>query len=113
MKTGEGVIRESDGACIPDDLCNKDYREYREWLDEGNEPAPYIEPSINLKKIACADIDAKANDLIEWGGLSENEKTAIDAERVRAKADIKNVADTPNAKAEIDAIVSAIAWLTD
>ncbi len=36
--TGEdyGVIRESDGAFIPPNLDNSDYKEYLIWLEEQN-----------------------------------------------------------------------------
>ena len=30
------IQRTSDGAYIPEDLNNKDYVEYKEWVDEGN-----------------------------------------------------------------------------
>ena len=33
---GEQIQRTSDGAYIPEDLNNKDYVEYKEWVDEGN-----------------------------------------------------------------------------
>ena len=36
---GEAIKRLEDGAFIPKDEANRDYREYLEWLDEGNEPA--------------------------------------------------------------------------
>lgn len=34
------VIRDEDGACIPFDEGNRDYREYLKWLEEGNTPNP-------------------------------------------------------------------------
>lgn len=37
--TGNGiVIRVSDGAIIPDDADNTDYKEYLEWVELGNSP---------------------------------------------------------------------------
>jgi len=35
-----GVIRASDGASIPESVENRDWREYLEWVDEGNTPTP-------------------------------------------------------------------------
>ena len=41
----KGVIRrDEDGAAIPFDPANVDYQAYLAWLDEGNEPDPYIPP---------------------------------------------------------------------
>jgi len=34
------IIRISDGACIPFDINNIDYKEYLKWLEEGNVPLP-------------------------------------------------------------------------
>jgi hypothetical protein len=38
----QGVIREADGAIIPNDLRNADYQAYLAWLDTGGTPDPYI-----------------------------------------------------------------------
>jgi hypothetical protein len=38
-----GVIRLSDGACIPNDPKNRDYAEYSEWINAGNIPDPINE----------------------------------------------------------------------
>ena len=34
----KNVIRKSDGAAIPFDDENKDYQEYKAWVDAGNTP---------------------------------------------------------------------------
>lgn len=38
------IRRLSDGASIPKDTGNRDYREYLEWLEAGNTPFPAYTP---------------------------------------------------------------------
>ena len=44
LTTGTSIIRLSDGAFIPNDPGNTDYREYLDWLEAGNTPEPAPEP---------------------------------------------------------------------
>lgn len=40
-------VRRSDGACIPDNMDNLDWRQYQEWLADGNIPEPqYTEQEL-------------------------------------------------------------------
>lgn len=40
------IKRDEDGAFIPFDPDNVDYRAFLEWLYEGNEPTPYTPPEV-------------------------------------------------------------------
>jgi hypothetical protein len=44
LTTGTSIIRLSDGAFIPNDPGNRDYREYLEYLEAGNTPEPAPAP---------------------------------------------------------------------
>jgi hypothetical protein len=41
----QGILRTSDGGCIPIDSDNNDYMAYLTWLSEGNTPEPLDEPA--------------------------------------------------------------------
>ena len=73
------VQRTSDGAFIPFDDANTDYRAYKAWLDEGNQPnppkgdpTPPIEtpppPDIVEVNAQVQDIDARLSALEEHMG---------------------------------------------
>lgn len=40
------VIRESDGACIPEDTNNTDYKEVLKWVEAGNSLPDVDEASL-------------------------------------------------------------------
>ena len=40
----DAVIRNSDGAFIPNDEGNRDWIEYQAWLEGGGVPDPYMPP---------------------------------------------------------------------
>lgn len=44
LTNSQSVIRDADGACIPFDEANTDYRAYLAWIEEGYEPNPYVAP---------------------------------------------------------------------
>ena len=73
------IVRDADQAHIPFDDGNRDYQEYKAWLDEGNEPkppvgvpAPPVEtpppPDINEVNAQVQDIDARLSALEESMG---------------------------------------------
>jgi len=40
------ILRLEDNASIPPDPANRDYREYLDWIDAGNEPEPAPVPPV-------------------------------------------------------------------
>jgi hypothetical protein len=44
LTTSTSIKRLSDGAFIPNDPGNRDYRDYLDWLDAGNTPEPAPAP---------------------------------------------------------------------
>lgn len=65
-----GVLRISDGASIPNDPANRDWREYRDWLARGNTPLP-VDPEPPRQKRLTAE--ALASLLISKGLVAQNE----------------------------------------
>jgi hypothetical protein len=44
LTSGDTIVRLADNAYIPQAPGNRDYAEYLEWLEAGNEPLPAPEP---------------------------------------------------------------------
>ena len=44
LTSGDTIVRLSDNAFIPNDPGNRDYREYLQWIEEGNTPLPAPSP---------------------------------------------------------------------
>ena len=45
-ETDAMVLRTADGACIPNDMANRDWVEYQDWLKAGGVPDPYVPPPV-------------------------------------------------------------------
>jgi hypothetical protein len=87
------MILRSDGAGIPTDPANRDYREYLEWLDAGNTPTPYTPPAPTAESIR-----SQRNTLLaetDWMALSDNTLTPEWAAYRQALRDITEQAGFP------------------
>lgn len=51
----DAVLRIEDGAMLPCDPSNRDYHQYLEWLDEGNEPEP-APPKTCVEAVAAREL---------------------------------------------------------
>jgi hypothetical protein len=46
-----GIVRDSDGAFIPQDQGNSDYQAYLQWVSLGNTAAPYSSPAPTAEQL--------------------------------------------------------------
>jgi len=56
LTNSNSVWREADGAFIPEDSRNRDYREYREWVSQGRVPDPADPPPDNSSQHECNNL---------------------------------------------------------
>lgn len=95
-----GVLRTSDGAQIPNDANNRDWRDYQAWLVLGNVPDA-IDPSF-----ATAQAQ-QAQDAANRAAAKADATVALLASKTPAQIDayiVANVVDLPSAKAVIRAL---------
>ena len=74
-KNGEGVIRTSDNAHIPEDMGNRHWKKYQEWLAEGNAPDPAMD-LIERRDARKLEIEVEANNLID-AQVSDNPRKQL------------------------------------
>lgn len=60
---GDGGVLRSDGASIPNDDANRDWKEYQEWLAQGNTPDPEFTESELTAKATAEEISNLKADL--------------------------------------------------
>ncbi len=52
-----GDVQRSDGAVIPNNPANRDWRKYQAWVDRGNTPEPMAEPQELLPNPLIVEIE--------------------------------------------------------
>jgi len=72
-----GVIRTSDNASIPNDDGNRDWREYLEWLADGNTPDPIPEMMVDPNIAETETIKLAAKNKLVSLGLTEPEAATV------------------------------------
>jgi RNA polymerase-interacting CarD/CdnL/TRCF family regulator len=65
LSDNAAIRRLTDGACIPPDHANRDYREYLEWLSKGNTPEPAYTPEELAEKQRAEDAAAQEKLIVE------------------------------------------------
>lgn len=67
LTANSSILRQADGASIPADPLNSDYREFIAWVEAGNTPEPYVPPALTVADYITATqahLDACAQ---AWG----------------------------------------------
>jgi hypothetical protein len=68
MATDQSVTRTVDGACIPNDMANRDWEEYQRWLSDGGVPDPYVptpepEPEPDPQNLVLLDHENRIREI--------------------------------------------------
>lgn len=75
LTAGGAVLRASDGACIPPDALNNDYRQYQAWRASGGAPDPVVALPQPFAPLQARQLRRA---LLDLGRLADVDK-AIDA----------------------------------
>lgn len=89
-----GVMRISDGASIPPDISNSDWRNYQKWLSLGNSPLPKDLPPQPTKDELDAKESKEYAKLISLKGMSPSEVQAWVDSNINTLADVKDALKT-------------------
>ena len=104
LTNSETIIGLPDNACIPNDPRNSDYKEYLEWIDEGNTPEAWKTPEEIViweaeQAAEAARKAAKAQAYIDnlpgWSQVETN---------------INNITDLAGAKAFLTKLARVVYW---
>ena len=104
-----GGVQRSDGACIPEDAGNADWRDYQAWLAAGGSPQPAEQPPaprrliekgvIVERLIAAGKIEAARTALASLPVADQerwNAKPAVYADDERALALLRAIGADPS-----------------
>ena len=87
--TESSVVRGSDGASIPADDSNRDWRAYQEWVDAGNTATPYTPEPVTVEQVEAQRRQAFVTEsdplFFRWQAGSGVEQAWLDA-RVAVQA---------------------------
>jgi len=86
----ESGVTRGDGASIPADEGNRDWREYLEWVDAGNTADPYVPEPVTIEQVQAQRRHAFVVEsdplFFKWQAGNDVEQAWLDArEAVQAR----------------------------